>query len=81
MGGACSVFWEEERRIQGFSGEPGGKRPLRRPRSRWEDNIKVGLQDMAGGMDWIDLDQGRDGWPDIVKEGINSRVAKIRGTS
>jgi len=36
--------------------KPEGKRPLGRPRRRWEDNIKMGLPEMGyGGMDWIDL--------------------------
>jgi hypothetical protein len=52
-------------------GKPNGKRLLGRPRSRWEDNIKLDLQDVAGGMDWIDLGKEGDGWPDIVHEGIN----------
>jgi hypothetical protein len=38
-----------------------GKRPLERPRSRWENNIKMGLQEVGfGGMDWIELGQERD---------------------
>jgi hypothetical protein len=45
-------------------GRPEGKRPLGRPRRRWEYNIKMDLQEVGwGGMDWIDLDQvGTDGW-------------------
>ena len=44
-------------------GKPEGKRPLGRPRRRWEDNIKMDLQ-KAGcrGMDWIELGQDRDRW-------------------
>jgi len=39
-------------------GKPEGKRPLGRPRSRWEDNIKMGLQEGGcGGMEWIELAQ------------------------
>jgi len=39
-------------------GKPGGKRPIGRPRRRWEDNIKLGLQEVGcGRMDWIDLAQ------------------------
>jgi len=38
------VYGGEERHIQGFDGEPEEKRPLRRPRHRWEDNIKIDLQ-------------------------------------
>jgi len=46
--------------IEGFGGEPEGKRPLGRPRHRWEDNIKVDLQAFGWwGMDWIDLAQNR----------------------
>ena len=42
-------------------GKPEGKRLLGRPRRRWEDNIKMDLQEMGcGGMDWIDLAQERD---------------------
>ena len=51
-------------------GKPDGKRLLGRPRSSWDDNIKLDLQDVAGGMDWIHLGQERDGWPDIVNEVI-----------
>jgi hypothetical protein len=43
--------------------KPWGKRPLRRPRHRWEDNIKMYLQEVGwGGMDWIELAQDRDRW-------------------
>jgi len=42
-------------------GKPEGNRPLGRPRHRWEDNIKMYLQDAGcGGMDWIELAQDRD---------------------
>ena len=42
-------------------GRPGGKRPLGRPRRRWEDYIKMDLQEVEqGGMNWIDLVQERD---------------------
>ena len=45
-----------ERRIQGLVGKLEGKRPLGRPRSRWEDNIKMVLQEVGcAGMDWIEL--------------------------
>ena len=50
-----------ERSIQGFGGEPKGKRPLGRPRHRWVDNNKMDLQDAGcGGMDWIELAENRD---------------------
>jgi hypothetical protein len=40
-------------------GKPKGKRPLGKPRRRWEDNIKVDLKMGCGGMDWIELNQDR----------------------
>ena len=44
-------------------GKPEGKRPLGRPRCRWEDNIKMDLQEVGGGRgDWMELAQDRDGW-------------------
>ena len=47
MGGACSAYVLEERRIQGFGGGHEGKRPLGKPRLRWEDNIKMDLQEVG----------------------------------
>jgi hypothetical protein len=52
-----------------------GKRSLRRLRSRWVDNIKMGLRETVwGGMDWIDLAQDRDLWRALVNTVINLRV-------
>jgi hypothetical protein len=48
-------------------GKAEGKRPLRRPRHRWEDNIKMDLQEVGGGRgDWMELAQYRDGWRALV---------------
>ena len=48
-------------------GKPEGKRPLGRPRHRWEDNIKLDLQKVGcGDMDWIELAQDRDRWRALV---------------
>jgi len=56
-------------------GKPEGKRPLGRPRRRWGDNIKMGLQEVGcGGMDWIDLAQDRDRWRALVNAVMNLRV-------
>jgi len=46
MGGASSRYGGEKRCIQSFGGEPEGKRPLVRHSQRWEDNIKMDLQDV-----------------------------------
>ena len=56
-------------------GKPEGKRPLGRPRRRWEDDIKMNLQEVGcGGMDWIELVQDRDGWLDLVNALMNLPV-------
>ena len=48
-------------------GKPERKRPLGRPRRRWEDNIKMDLQEVGGGRgDWIELAQDRDMWRALV---------------
>jgi hypothetical protein len=48
-------------------GKPGGKRPLRRPRRRWKDNIKMNLQEVGGGRgDWMELAQDRERWRALV---------------
>jgi len=53
---------------------PVGKRSLGRPRRRWEDNIKMDLQEVVyGGMGWIELDQDRDRWRAVVKTVTNLR--------
>jgi hypothetical protein len=48
------------------------KEPLGKPRRRWEDNIKIDLQEVAwGGMDWIDMAQDRDRWRALVSAVMN----------
>jgi hypothetical protein len=56
-------------------GKPEGRRPLGRPRRRWEDNIKMDLREVGwGGMDWINLPQDRDRWRALVNAVMNLRV-------
>ena len=63
-------------------GKPEGKRPLGRPRRRWEDNIKMDLQEVEGGCgDWMELAQDRDRWRALVSTVMNLRVPKMRGIS
>jgi hypothetical protein len=59
-------------------GKPEGKRPLGRPRRRWEDNLD--LQEVGcGGMDWIELAQERDRWLALVDAEMNLRVPQNAG--
>ena len=56
-------------------GKLEGKRPLERPRSRWEDNIKMDIEEVGcGGMDRIELAQDRDRWRALVNSVMNFRV-------
>jgi len=63
-------------------GKPEGKIPLGRPRRRWEDNIKMELQEVRGGCgDWIELAQDRDRWRALGSTVMNLRFPKMRGIS
>jgi hypothetical protein len=66
----------EERGVQRMLvGKPEEKRPLGRPRRRWEDNIKMGVQQAGGGRgDWVELAQDRDGWRVLESKVKNLRV-------
>jgi hypothetical protein len=55
-------------------GRPEGRRPLARNRRRWEDNIKMDLQEVGWGMNWIELTQDRDRWRALVNAVMNLRV-------
>ena len=55
-------------------GKPEGKRPLERPRRRWEDNINMDHQEVGGGGDWMELAQDRDRWRAFLNTMMNFRV-------
>jgi hypothetical protein len=58
-----------------FVGKHERKRPLGRPRCRWEDNIMMDLQEVGcRGMDWIELTQDRDRWRALANAVMNLRV-------
>jgi len=60
--------------------KPKGKRPLGRPRHRWEDNIKMDLQEVGcGGMDWIELAQDRNRWRALVNAVTNIQSPQNAG--
>jgi len=62
--------------------KPEGRRPLGRPRRRWDDNIKMDLQEVGGGCgDWTELPQYRDRWRAVVSTVMNLQVPKMRGIS
>ena len=75
MGGACSACGERRNVFRDLVGKPERKRPLGRPRRRWEDNIKMDFQEVGcGGMDWIELAQDRYRWWARVNAVLNLQV-------
>jgi hypothetical protein len=70
----------EERKVyKVLVGKPEGKRPLGRPRRRWEDGIRMDLREIGlGGVDWIRLSQDRDRWRAVVSAVMNLRVLAPR---
>ena len=75
MNGACARMKEGRGVHKVLVGKPDGKRPLGRPRLRWEDNIKMDLQEVGRGFwDWVELAQDRDRWRALVSTVMNFRV-------
>jgi hypothetical protein len=75
MGGACSSDGEGRGEYRVLVGKPEGKRPLWRPRHKWEGNIKMDFQEVGwGSVDWIELAQDRDRWRALVNAVMNLRV-------
>ena len=58
-----------------LTGKPTGKRPLWRPKHRWEDNIRMDLKEIGINMIWIDSTQDRDYWRGLVNVALNLRVS------
>jgi hypothetical protein len=74
MGGACGAHGGGEGCIQLLVGRPEGRRPLGRPRRRWED-IKMDLREVGfGDVDWIHWAQDRDRWRALVNTVMNLQV-------
>jgi hypothetical protein len=68
-----------EKRVQGFGGKALRKKPLGRPRRRWEDGIKMDLREIVlGGVEWIHLSEDRDHWRVLVNAVMNLRVLAPR---
>jgi hypothetical protein len=75
MDGTCSSVGEVRIVYRGLVGKPEGKKPEGRPRHRWEDNIKMDLEEVGCGvMDWIELAQDRNRWWTLVNAVMNLRV-------
>jgi hypothetical protein len=65
--GHVARMGEERKVYKVLVGKPRGKRPLGRPRYRWEDGVRMDLREIGlGGGDWIRLAQGRDRWRAVV---------------
>jgi hypothetical protein len=76
---ACSRYGERNDANRVLVGKPVGRRPLRRPRCRWKNNIKVSLREVGWGMEWIDLAQARERWRAVVIAVMNLRIPQNSG--
>ena len=75
MGEACSAYGKRKSVYRVLLEKPEGKRSLGRPSCRWEDNIKMDLQEVGwGGRDWIELAQDRNSWRTFVNAVMNFGV-------
>jgi len=73
-------MWRVWGKGEGLVGKSEGKRPLGIPRRRWEDNIKMDLEEVGGGCGhWKELTQDRDRWRALVSTVMNLRVPKKAG--
>jgi hypothetical protein len=77
--GYVAHMGEERNVYKVLMGKPEGKRPLERPRHRWEDGIRIDLREIGlGSVDWIQLAQDRDRWQVLVNTVMNLRVLAPR---
>jgi hypothetical protein len=77
--GHVARMGEERKVYKVLVGKPERKRPLGRPRRRWEDGIRMDLREISlGGVDWIRLSQDRDRWRAVVSAVMNIRVLAPR---
>ena len=74
MEGACSRYGERRGAYRVLVERSERNRPLGRPGNIWEGNIKMNIQEVEGGMSWIDLVLDRDRWRALVNAAINLRV-------
>jgi len=80
MDGTCSTYGERTGVYRVLVEKPEGKRTLGRPRCRWEDNIKMNLQEIGcGSINWMELAQDRDRWWALVTAVMKFGFHKIRG--
>jgi hypothetical protein len=74
MNEACGTMKDRKGLYTVLVEKSEGKRPFGRPRLRWEENIKMDLQVVGWGMDWIDLAQNRERWRGLVNAVMNLLV-------
>jgi hypothetical protein len=79
VGGTCGTHGSVEKSVQSFGGKARMKRPLGRPRRRWENGIRMDRSDIGWeGVHWIHLAQRRDRWRAVVDVEMNFRVLAPR---
>jgi hypothetical protein len=75
LGFSLLYIGEERKMYKVLVGKPEGRRPLGRPRCRWEDGVRMDIREIGlGGVDWIRLAQDRDRWQAVVSVVMNLRV-------
>ena len=74
--GHVAIMEEGRSAFKILTGEPTGKRPLGRPRRRWEDNMRMDLEEIGiNAGNWVDSAQERDYWRALVNAALNLRVS------